>query len=107
MQKDLDFISGRFFDFYVPKEKQFLFKYFNNDLQMAFLRYYMVFGNFKNFTDHTGYYCSERLLYRFQARYKKLVKLHDEAKKSLSEEGMKTLQLIESGKLPMTRLGED
>ena len=102
--KDFDLISGRFFEFEIPKEKKYLLKYFTSKLQVAFLRYYMVFGNKKHFKDHTGYSCAERLLDRFENRYKCLTKIYDKAKSSLSEDGLKTLSLIESGKFNLTKL---
>lgn len=96
--RDLDFISGRFFDFEIPKEKRYLLKYFTTELQQAFLRYYMVFGSAANFVEHTGHYCSERLLWKFKARYRHLTQVYEEAKKSLTEEGMSTVERIEAGK---------
>jgi hypothetical protein len=100
--RDLDFISGRFFEYDVPKEKRFLLQYFKTDLQRAFLKYYMVFGEHRNFVDHTGYHCSQRLLFRFKARYHRLLEVYQEAKISLTEEGMETIRLLEIGKFPLT-----
>ncbi len=102
--KDLDFISGNFLTLQIPKEKRYLLKYFRNDLQRSFLKYYLVFGEFTNFTNHTGYYCTERLLFRLKARYLKLITIYDKAKKSLSEKGMEILNLMEHGKIPLTKL---
>lgn len=102
-ESDSYFISGIFFDYDIPKEKRYLLKYFKTDLQRAFLRYYLIFGNFKNFVDHTGHYCSERLLYKFQKRLRKLVKIYDESKLSLSEEGMERVRLLETGKFRLTK----
>lgn len=104
-EKDCHFISGVFFEYDVPKEKRYLLRYFKTALQRAFLRYYLVFGNFKNFVDHTGYYCSDRLLYRFQLRFRKLTRLYDESKRSLSEEGMELIRLLETGKFRLTKYG--
>lgn len=101
--RDLDFISGRFFDCEIPKGKRYLLKYFKTDLKLAFLRYYFVFGNTKNFTDHTGLYCKRRLLFRMEARLKAIVEAYDQAKSSLTEEGMATVQRIETGKFRLTR----
>lgn len=101
--RDLDFISGLFFEYEIPKDKHYLTRYFRGPLQLAFLRYYMVFGSHANFTDHTGVHCSRRLLYGFERRYKALIAAHEKAKKTLSEESMEALQLIESGKYRLTR----
>jgi hypothetical protein len=103
-RKDLELISGSFFDLEIPKDKRYLLKYFTGKLQVSFLRYYMVFGTKKNFIDHTGLKCNESLLIRFEKRYKQLTALYDWAKKSLTEESLKTLSLIESGKFNLTKL---
>lgn len=99
---DLEFVSGVFFDYEIPKEKRYLLKYFKTTLQRAFLQYYFVFGNTTNFSDHTGYFCSDRVLWKFKARYKYLTKAYDQAKKSLTEQGMLTVQQIESGNFPLS-----
>jgi hypothetical protein len=102
--RDLDFISGEFFEVTIPKEKRYLKKYFTGKLQIAFLRYYLVFGNCKNFRNHTGYRCCDNLCVRLENRYKKLTKLYDDAKSSFTEEGLNLLQLIELGKYNLTKL---
>ena len=99
---DLEFLSGNFFEHEIPKDKQYLCKYFATDLQMSFLRYRMVFEDIYLFKDHTGFYCSDRLVFRLIVRYKQLIKIHDEAKANFTEEGLNTLQLIESGQYPLT-----
>lgn len=108
-KEDLQLISGDFFDYEIPKEKKYLLKYFTNKIQVAFLRYYMIFGTKKNFTHHTGYACSEALLYRFEKRYKLLTNLYEKSKSSFSEDGLKVLSLIESGKFNLRKLeqGDD
>jgi hypothetical protein len=97
MITDLNLISGEFFEYEIPKEKRFLLKYFKTDLQMAFLRYYMLYETPMNFVDHTGHYCSKRMLFIFAARYKHLIKLYEQAKSDLSEESMHLIYLLESG----------
>lgn len=104
LHRDLDFISGKFFTYEIPKEKHYLLKYFKNELQMQFLRYFMLVGDTRNFVDHTGYYCSRRLLCYFKNRYRRLTRVYDAAKRALTEEGMETVHLIESGKLRLTKL---
>ena len=98
MQEDLDFISGKFFDFDVPKKRRYLLKYFKTDLQGAFLRYFFVFGKWKNFVDHTGHYCTRFACMKLEKRYWALIKAHDEAKADFTEEGLETLAAIEAGK---------
>lgn len=102
-ERDLQVISRNFIDCEIPREKMFLLKYFDTEIQKAFLRYYLIFGDLRNFSDHTGYRCSERLLYRFQFRLKRLLEIYEHAKKSLSEDGMNTVLLIETGNFPLTR----
>jgi len=98
MQEDLHFISGDFLDYEVPKKQRFLLKYFKTDLQVAFLRYYLVFGNWKNFVDHTGYHCKERYLRKQEVRYHSLMEAHKKASSVLDEEHMKMLQKLMAGK---------
>ena len=103
--KDLELISGDFFDLEIPKEKKFLLIYFKTPLQVAFLRYFLVFGKSRNFTNHTGYYCSVKSARNLQTRYTKLITLYENAKKEMSIENMKTIHLIESGKYILTKGG--
>ena len=103
MQKDLDFISGQFFDQEVPKKQKYLLKYFKTDLQLAFLRYYLTFHEHRNFVDHTGHWCDNRTRWKLQAKYQKLVETYDQAKHALTEEGMETVLRIESGKFVLTK----
>lgn len=100
---DLDFISGEFLDYEIPKSKRYLLKYFRTDLQVAFLRYYLMFSEHRNFNDHTGHYCDRRVKFWMLGRYKQLVKAHAEAKSSLTEEGMKKLEEIEMGRYRLTK----
>ena len=100
--RDLDFISGNFFEQEIPRDKHYLLRYFTTDLQKAFLRYRLVFENTKLFKDHTGFYCSDRLRFKLLFRFKKLIQIHAEAKSTFTEEGLNKLQLIESGQYPLT-----
>lgn len=90
--------------FEIPKEKLYLKKYFKNELQRTFLKYFMVMGEVKNFTDHTGYVCCRRLLYLFKKRYFRITQSYDKAKLALTEESMEKIRLIEGGKFPLTKL---
>ena len=104
--RDLDFISGRFFEFEIPKDKRYLLKYFTGDLQVMFLRYYMVFGNSRNFTEHTGFKCDKSVLSRFEKRYRDLTKFYNDSKSAFTEKGLENISLIESGKLKLTQLNK-
>jgi hypothetical protein len=105
VERDLNFIAGTFFDCEVPKDKRYLLKYFCNDLQGAFLRYVLTFGDYRLFCQHTGYYCSKRMLKYLFRRYRIVSAAHEEVKGDLSEDGMKRLLEIESGKYPVDNTG--
>lgn len=98
MQDDLQFISGEFFETDIPKEKKYLLKYFKTKIQIAYLKYYLIFGNSKNFIDHTGYHCSERYLYKQDSLINKLMDAYSEAKSVLDEDHMSMVFEIEQGK---------
>ena len=98
MKEDLYFISQEFVDLNIPKSKRYLLKYFKTDTQKAFLKYYMVFKSWKNFVDHTGYYCGTRYLRQQEEKYHALIKAYQEASSVMDEEHMQKLQLISEGK---------
>lgn len=98
MEEDLQFISGDFFETDIPKDKKYLLKYFKTDLQLAFLKYYLAFGNSKNFIDHTGYYCSDRYVYKQDSLIKDLMKAYADARSVFDEKHMKMVFDIEQGK---------
>ena len=100
--QDMEFISGRFFDYEIPKEKRYLKKYFQTELQEAFLRYFLIFGQYRNFKSHTGHHCNPRMLFKLRKKLEILEIAYNEAKVSLTEDGMRTVQLIETGKFPLT-----
>lgn len=95
MEKDLIFLSGKFMDFELPKEKKYLLKYFDTDIQQAWIVYYLIFGDFKNFTDHTGIYCGKTYSHNLLKKLEKIQKAHQEAKTNLE---LEKLALIETGK---------
>jgi hypothetical protein len=79
----------------LPKEKNYLFKYFRKDVQQYFLKYFFVFNNFDNFVDHTGLYCQVRWL---KILHKKLVNIELLHKKAKENMDLELLSKIESGK---------
>jgi len=83
MQKDLDFLSGEFLDFELPKDQIYLAKYFDSDIQFAFLKYYLVFGDIEHFTNHTGIPADKKYLKKLITRLEKLVAIRNTAKKNL------------------------
>lgn len=105
--KDLQFISGEFLDYDLPKELKYLGKYFKTRLQRVFLRFYLTFGNLKNFTDHTGFRCSERVLFNLKNKCDKLVNAYHSAKiAGLSEESLEAIHKLESGKFVCSKKTE-
>lgn len=94
-QHDLDFLGRKFDSVELPKEKKYLLKYFDTDLQRAFLRYIHVFGSYHNFVDHTGLACQERWLIILSHKLHVLESIHKEAR---ANKDMTMLALIESGR---------
>jgi hypothetical protein len=105
-KRDLAFISGDFFVYQIPKNKKYLTKYYTTPLQKMFLKYYLCTGTISNFTNHTGMFCSDRILFKLKSRYLKFCEIYDNAKKSFTEEGMELIDLIESGRFRLTKLNE-
>lgn len=95
MSRDLAFLSRRFESVELPREKAYLYKYFKTKVQEAFLKYVHVFGEYSNFTDHTGLHITPRWLKKLHDRLVMLETLHRQAKKDID---LETLALIETGK---------
>lgn len=94
-EKDLLFVSQEYENFIIPKNKKYLLKYFDTDLQKSFLKYYLVFGSWSNFVEHTGLICQSRWLTKLEEKFIALEAAHAQAKKDMD---MTTLAKIESGK---------
>lgn len=92
---DLDFISGKFLETEISKDKAYLLKYFRTEVQIAFLRYALVFENVDAFSEHTGFACTPSYLYKMNVKYRSLVEAHRSAKKDMD---LALLWEIESGK---------
>jgi hypothetical protein len=92
--RDLDFISGDFFDMDLPVEKRYLLRYFTTPHQKLYLRYCMVFGDAKLFMEHTGVRRSKRWLFAVKALLKGVQEAHRLAKFNFDFE---LLTAIESG----------
>lgn len=95
LDRDLTFVAGDFANTELPKEKKYLLKYFDTVLQETFLKYVFLFGDYKNFVDHTGLVCQPHWRKKLYNRIKQLEALHKEAK---SNGDIQTLAKIESGK---------
>lgn len=97
---DLEFLGGKFFDHDLPKDKNYLFKYFKKPAHRCFIRYYFLFNgdkteNLKHFRDHSGYFCSKRWIFKLMRKVRQLEKL----KKASKEAGdIDLYATIESGK---------
>lgn len=99
-EMDLWFISGDFFDHQLPREKEYLFRYFDTKLQRQFVRYTLLFGSARNFTSHTGLRVQPIWLRKLRRKLGRLVEAHSVAKKGFDTE---TLAKIEQGKFRFKR----
>ena len=93
--RDLILLSRKFETYDLPKEKKYLLTYFDSELQLAFIKYYFVFGEYTNFTDHTGFAVQKKWLDNL---YEKLLIIENAHKKAKSEFDMKGVLAIEKGK---------
>lgn len=93
--RDLEFVAGSFFDKEIQKDRMFLLRYFSTREERAFLRYYLIFGDYSCFKNHTGCYTLKANLKLLEQRLQILLRLHSEAKKSWN---LDLLEKIESGK---------
>jgi len=73
-------IGGRFLDEPIPKEKQYLYRYFTTDVQRLYVRYFLDFGSYVHFVEHTGVYRSRRWCKRMKHRLEVLEKVYEEAR---------------------------
>lgn len=92
MDKELEFISGRFTLNNLPKEKSYLHHYFKTEMQQAFLRYYFMFKDHKLFSEHTGYQCSANWRYQLAEKIEILENLKQKARKNLDFELITNLE---------------
>lgn len=92
--KEAQFLAGLFFEFDVPIEKRFLFKYFTSPLEHQFVKYYLCFGEIEFFIEHTGYFCQKRWLNILKRRFDKINLLHDKLKNDME---LELLQKLEKG----------
>jgi len=111
---DLLFISGSFFyDDFVPREKRWLFRYFSTPHQRTFLAYYLGFSEvwkhnpyrfYQNFIDHTGVYCTKRVIQKW---IKKLRTIEGLVDTSLSKMDLTLLEIVKSGRYKFTHHDEE
>lgn len=79
---ELIFIAGRFFDLAIPEDKEYLFPYFRSPMQRCFLAYYLEFGSYALFIDHSGYYCSKRWMKFLRKKIDILQRVYAQARES-------------------------
>ena len=94
MEKELNFIAGEFFDNNLDKEQLYLYKYFRNDVQRQFVRYFSIFNNTTRFSDHTGRRVTRRWLRNLKEKFYELESVKAKAKKDFD---LETLAIVESG----------
>jgi hypothetical protein len=84
VDRDLKFISGDFFHTEIPRDKLYLNKYFTTPIQQAFLKYYLVFGEWSCFVEHTGMHCLKPYMRTQEKRFHWIQALHRKAKDHVS-----------------------
>ncbi len=90
--KDAMFLAGAFFNYYVPREKQFLFRYFRSPLEQQFVKYYLCFGDIDNFVDHTGFFCQKRWLRILKKRIDKIISVYETYKNNSELDKLRELE---------------
>jgi len=92
---EIQFLSGNYFDYEIPLDKNYLLKYFKTEIQLHFLKYFLKFSTRDKFIDRTGIYCTDRYLLSLERKYFKIEQLMEEAKKNFD---FKLVEKINSGK---------
>ena len=95
LEEEMAFIGERYLNYEIPKELAYLTKYARSEMQLVFLRYLLVFDTSWLFTERTGYYVNYKHMQRLRKKFRKLIRLHTEAKQNAD---LETLARIESGK---------
>lgn len=92
IENDLKIIGGNFIYGDFPKDKSYLFHYFDEGVSRAFLVYYFMFkdrtgeGFYKGFRDHSGYACGERWCFYLVDRIKEIERAMKEAEQNFDIE---------------------
>lgn len=102
---DLKLIAGDFLhDDSIPKPDRWLLLYFKTEQQRRFLAYHLQFSDlheqdaghfYRTFTDHTGIYCSKRVLQKW---IKKLYDLRAIVESANERFDLETLEKVKTGK---------
>jgi hypothetical protein len=99
---ELEFIAGKI-GHELPKEKEWLLKYFKDERSNAFLKYFLTFNTYSRFIERTGYYFNASTLIDLRNKLETLLKEHSRVK---SEMDFDTLVVIEKGKYKWRRSGK-
>lgn len=102
---DLDFISGNFLYEELPRDKEYLAKYFDGPVEKRFLVYYLTFSSlhtkkedfltfYENFVNHTGHACSTRWVRKL---VKRLATIEEELQAASKSFDLDKVGLIKSG----------
>ena len=97
MKDDLAFISGDFFERDIPKDRRYMLPYFDTEVQLQFLRYYLTFNSAMHFVSHTGYYMSRRWRKRLRKRFIRIEAAWAKAHELALEGNFDMLEVIQSG----------
>jgi len=81
--RDNLWLGGAYLEYDLPPEKMFLKKYFKTEQHYAFLKYFLVMGEFKNFIDHTGFFMDDKMPYKLAKKYRLLIEKYDEYKSKM------------------------
>ena len=98
---ELELVSGEFLDGNLPKDKLYLTKYFTTKVQRVFVKYFVIFGTYDHFAEHTGYPCTLRWLKQLAFRFHQL----EAAMKTAKDHGdFEMAARIESGGLRFAKM---
>jgi hypothetical protein len=106
LERELSLISGNFFDPSLSDDKKYLLFYFKRGIQRQFLFYYLEFGSFTYFAEHTGWWCSYRWLKKLKNKFIWLEEAYKKAKSEISEENLEVLAQLETGKYRHKMIGD-
>lgn len=90
--KDAIFLAGLFFEYEIPRDKQFLLKYFRSPLEEQFVKYYLCFGEIDNFIDHTGFFCQKRWVCILKKRIDKILSVREVYKNNFELDKLRELE---------------
>lgn len=106
MERDLELVSGRYKETNLPRKKEYYLLYFSTEVQELFLRYYMLFGRYFHFSEHTGYLVSDRYLKMLKNRFDDLEAVHQRMEEEQDFEKKLALQEeLRTGKFKYELLG--